>query len=411
MITSRMAAALLLAGLLTTTMQAQQTPRDPRWEPWLGCWSGAQADSTVPLTALCVIPTAGTSAVDIVQIADLQVVARKHIEADGERHATTHDDCTGWDRAEWSAEGRRLYLRSEQDCAGEPHRVMTAIMAMTSEGRWLSVESANEGARPTVRVQRYDAAPADLAMPEEVVMALADVPADRHAARLAAVAPIGPGDVIAANGRVDIIVLETWLSLAAGPVQFSGRQLVLLADSGVAPSTIDLLVALANPRVFAVATQQPASERIGGAGTYSSAFQPSPYGRDRFADPDSALRCSAYSGQWMIVPMEYRFERGRCGGYLYGRGYGWYDNQPMVQVVSGGGSSAPPPKGRAINGRGYTQGRQSDSTRPPDTNSGSGQSSGAGSQAAGATPGGYSGGSTTTPAPATSTERTAHPRP
>ena len=87
MITNRVVPiALVLAGLAINPARAQV--RDARWEPWLGCWSGAQGDSTVPMTALCVIPSAGRSAVDVVQIADLQVVGRRHIDADGERHAT-----------------------------------------------------------------------------------------------------------------------------------------------------------------------------------------------------------------------------------------------------------------------------------------------------------------------------------
>jgi hypothetical protein len=215
--------ALLMAGLVAPAAKAQQHGvRDPRWLPWLGCWATVQADTLASLTALCVIPAAGTSAVDIVVITDLRVVARSHIEASGEQRPSALGGCTGWERAEWSPEGRRVFLRAEHDCAGEPHRVTTAIMAMTSAGQWLAVQGASAEGRPSVRVQHYNAAAPDLAIPEEVVTALADSSADRHAARFAVAPPVGVAEVVAASHQVEPFVVESWLSIARGPSGSAG---------------------------------------------------------------------------------------------------------------------------------------------------------------------------------------------
>jgi hypothetical protein len=178
-----------------------------------------------------------------------------------------------------------------------------------------------------------------------------------------------------------------------------------------------VLVALANPLVFAVTATAPNPERIGTAGTFSTAFVSSPFmvGGDLFMDADSALRCQAlYNNMWMMGSVDSRYAVGRCGAYAYGPGSGWNQLQPEVQLVSRGGSAPTPPKGRAVNGQGYTTGRganagSSASTAPSSRGAASASESagGNGEHAAAASPGGgYSGGSSTG-----STDRTAKPRP
>src|SRR2546428_13904993 len=79
-----LASALLL--VVPTFADAQTAQIDARWQPWLGCWT--QVGSAVETLASpppagrlsCVVPTAGTSAVDIVTLADRRVVSREDIE-------------------------------------------------------------------------------------------------------------------------------------------------------------------------------------------------------------------------------------------------------------------------------------------------------------------------------------------
>lgn len=400
--------ALLLAGSFAPHAQAQ-TVGDPRWQSWLGCWTAVQNDTMMPATAVCVIPAAGTSAVDIVQIADLQVIARTHVDADGTPHPSVRDGCAGWDRAEWSPDGWRLFLHAEHECSGEVHRVTTAIMVMQGGGSWLTVLGANAAGRRSVQLRHYRMAPDDIAIPEEVVTALNDSLAAWRVARVADVSPVDPDEIIAASRQVDLLVLEAWLAETAGTVRYNGRQLVQLADSGVQASTIDLLVALANPGVFSVAARPPSRQWTGVTGSYGAAFLPFGYafGAGPLVDAGLARRCQAFYDMWLMTPADYRYNSEYCGTYGYGRGYGWYDNQPAVQVVAGG---AAPPSGRAVNGRGYTKGSDSGTRATPDVPSHSGgaeQSSAGSGQQAAASPGGYGSGSPTS----TPTERTAIPRP
>jgi len=396
--------ALLLAASFAPRAQAQA---DPRWRAWLGCWTMVQADSAAPGTAMCVVPATGTSAVDIVQIADLQVIARSHIDADASRHPSVRDNCGGWDRAEWSPDGWQLLLHAEHDCAGGEHRVTTAIMQMQGGGEWVTVLGANAAGRRSVQVQHYRMALGDLAIPEEVIVALDDSLAARPVVRVADVPTIGTAEIIAANQQVDLFVLEAWLATGADPVRFNGRQMVQLADGGVQPSTIDVLVGLANPGVFRVAARPPVREQIGGAGAPGAVFFPVGYprGAASYVYSDSAMRCNAFYNMWQMSPTEYRYTSAYCGGYRYGQGYGWYDQQPQVQVVAGSGAHAAP-SGRAVNGRGYTTGREQPD-RPSADRASSGTDTNTRQEGAAASPGGYGAGSPTS----TPTERTAIPRP
>src|SRR5436309_2402720 len=106
------AAALLGAG--AAPARGQNTAVDSRWLAYLGCWESIESAKSL----VCLVPAAGggTSAVDLVTITKGQVVTRERITPSGERVATRHDDCTGWQSADWSSTGARLFLRSADTC-------------------------------------------------------------------------------------------------------------------------------------------------------------------------------------------------------------------------------------------------------------------------------------------------------
>jgi len=402
---------LLLAAALAPNARAQ-TAVDPRWQPWLGCWMSALADTTTPATAMCVIPAAGVSAVDIVQIADLQVVARNHIDADGARHPGERNGCAGWDRAVWSPEGR-LLLRSEHECPGGEHRVITAVMAVTPGDEWLTVQGASVAGRRSVLVQHYRGASGDLALPEEVALTLTNSSAGRRAPRLTEAPAVGTAEIIAANQQVEVFTLEAWLAEAAGPVRFSGRQLVHLADGGVEGSTVDVLVALTHRGLFAIA--EPVEEHAAaGVPGPAGAFLPglyvpgrSGYGGGPFMDSDSAMRCQAFNNMWQTSFVGYSYMAGACGTYANS----WYYQRPQIDVQPLGASvvvgNGATPKGRAVNGSGYTRGASRAGTPPSGNTSTAGQTGSSTTEVGTASPGGYGAGSNTS----TSTGRTAAPRP
>src|SRR2546425_2937646 len=97
--------ALLLIG--ATTARAQDAPADPRWQAWLGCWEPTDAPPEAATQLVCVIPAAGTSAVEILTGLDGRIVAREHVQATvgGARVANTRNGCTGSGNAPRSPQG------------------------------------------------------------------------------------------------------------------------------------------------------------------------------------------------------------------------------------------------------------------------------------------------------------------
>ena len=327
-------AAALLGGR-TAPAWAQDAQADPRWLAFLGCWESSDAAGQW----LCVSPAAGASAVDLVTVVGGQVVSRERIAATGERLPSTRDGCTGWESAEWSAQGQRVYLRTEYACAGGVRRGATGLFAMLSRSEWLRVQGVTVSGKTGIRVLRYREPAADATLPEGVAVG---PPADAWAvsdARLAAAAPVGIGDVVDATGHVDGTVVEAWLAERGEPFALDAKQLVQLADSKVPERVIDLMVALSYPRAFQRRVDSRAALPMSGAG---AAFP------IRMRDP---LCYGPY-------PVNYLWSYD-CSPFGYSYGLGGYDGQfypgryPVIIVLQSNG----PPRahGRVVNGRGYTQ--------------------------------------------------------
>src|SRR2546425_3254952 len=171
--------ALLAGSLLlvvATTVRAQDTQADPRWQAWLGCWEPTDAPPEVATQLVCVIPATETSAVEILTVAEGRIVAREHVAATvgGERAAGSRNGCAGWESAEWSPQGQRVYLRSEYACSDGLRRSSSGLMAMSATGEWLDVQGvAFPGGQTGVRVKRYREAGAlsQSTLPEEIAAA------------------------------------------------------------------------------------------------------------------------------------------------------------------------------------------------------------------------------------------------
>ena len=151
----------VLAALLPPTAFGQAAP-DARWQPWLGCWTPVAAAEPMgfsidaPSPQVCVVPAAGPAAVDVVTFAGERLLFREHIEADGARHTSTRDGCSGWETAEWSNDGQRVYLASEFTCpSGGLTRRTSGLMATTASGEWLQLVGVTVKENTGVRVLRH----------------------------------------------------------------------------------------------------------------------------------------------------------------------------------------------------------------------------------------------------------------
>src|SRR5215213_6785797 len=257
--TKRCLAALGVALLAATSATAQQTRVGPKWQAWVGCWTasvpGASAFATPAEsgTIVCITPSAqGGDAVDVTTVGDGKVVSTQRIDASGADRPLEAKGCTGVRRASWSADERRLYLRSSSTCDGLKSST-SSILSMTATGEWLDVRGVSSYGDVNVRVARYRDAGIPSALPAEVASALRERGAGSETARIAAGTPIGTTGVIEASRAADSTVVAAWLLEREQRFALDAKTLVQLADAGVPGAVTDAMVAVSNPGAFHLA--------------------------------------------------------------------------------------------------------------------------------------------------------------
>ena len=373
--------ALVIGSLLGAgTAGAQAT--DPRWHPWLGCWNAGDARTSSSGGAtdgmVCFVPASGGPGVDVVVIDQGKVSHRDGLNPTGQRAPKTVENCPGWESAVWSVDDRRLLSRMEYTC-GKITMKGSNIFAMSSEGDWIEVRGTIVGANSTVRVVRYS--PTGVALAQATGAARSDsmpyviVPqkgVNSRYSRLAIGEPVDPDAVLDVVEHVDLPVAEAWLNELGQGFTLDARQLVHLADAGMPPKVIDLMVALSYPKQFAVRRAAP-DRTMTGAGAGAFDYGPS----QRYGN---ALDCG-----YGYLPTMYGFNLGDCYwgysryGYGYGQRYGYgsgygypgygypgygspgygyggyYWGQTPIVIVPAGPAASPQPRGQAVNGAGYTR--------------------------------------------------------
>lgn len=422
---ARLTAATLVAGFMlgAPAPASAETPKlAPGWQALLGCWEpvatarDAAPDST-RAHLVCVVPVAGGNAVDMVTVVDGRAVERERVDASGARVPLTRDDCSGWQSAEWSATGSRLYLRSELTCEGGLQRTSTGVISMPTPSEWVDVQSVTVGERKAVRALRYREARASVPRPAEVTEALGPRPFATSTARMAAAAPVSPADLLDVTRRLDAAAVEVWLVEQELAFVADAKQVVQFADAGVPASVIDMVVALSYPDRFSVSSAAPEERVSEPRSEVFDARRGSGYGVGRYDPFWDPYYGSRYDRRY-YSPYGYSQY-----GYGYGYGSGWYPGYRPVIIVEGpsqpGTTPVARPRGRIVNGRGYTRGDSvaspdvdrsrpapttRDRTRDTDSSTGSARGSSGGST-------GGSSGSTGSSGSSGSGERTAKRRP
>jgi hypothetical protein len=407
------AATLLAAGVTLAGAQstgAQASGADPRWRAWTGCWSPVGPEGVVPTGAAltCVVPAANGTGVERLGVAEGRVVSRDLITASGQRQPVRADGCDGWEEAQWSADGRRLHLRSSATCTSGVSRSATALLGFAPDGDWLEVRSASVGTGAGVRVTRYRQASPSASLPAEVTTALGSVRADEEV-RLALGGPVSTDEVADAVRLSDAAVVEAWLAARGQGFSLDARRLTALADRGVPARVIDVMVALSYPKVFALNPATGDQER--------RALATAQGGRQSAqANGPVAWLYDNPFGYGALGWNPYRLgafglNNGLYGNGLYGNGFyggGFFPGStPVVIVMRDPAAGGPSERARAVNGRGYTRGGRSSGTDSPGatprasaradgyssggSSSGRGSSSGSGSSSGGSSEGGGSG--------------------
>ena len=399
------AVALAMGLVAVNSASAQGANAGPRWQAWLGCWSSAapgqsygSAQFAPPV--VCIVPTSSSDVVEVATIADGKVIKRDSIDASGRDRALQAKSCEGTQVARWSADERRLYLKSASSCEGM-RTTGSSILAMTQSGEWIDVRGVSAGEGENVRVARYHDIGLPSAIPTEIASALRGRAMSSQAARIAAGAAIGTTAVKEATSSASAGVVEAWIMERAQRFALGANELVALADAGVSARVTDALVAVSYPDAFQVARADDRSAR-------DAEGEDVRYGRTIpvYLDPYYSPWGWGYS---RYGNSGYGYNGYGYGGYGYGGyGSGFYGGAPIIIVT--GTQAARGAGGQMVKGKGYTQGSSSGSSSGRENNPNAGSSSSTSSSS------GSSSGTSTTASPAPqhsqpAEQRTAKPRP
>lgn len=258
----------LTFGLLLTTAavaqaargpDAQGSPADPRWTPWLGCWSPQEdADAGTPPSQrrapdegrdvrVCVRADPDGDGVVVDTTVGARIVLTQTIVASATRRALAEPECEGWQQDEWSASGRGLYSRAELTCGREPRRTVAGLAWNTGDA-WLDIQMIDTAGRRNLRIRRY-------ARVEDPGVAAAPRGGSR---------PLGTSrpaltidEVRDASGRLPSALVEAALIETGSRFRLNGREMLALDRAGVPDRVLDLMVALSYPKHFVVERQVP----------------------------------------------------------------------------------------------------------------------------------------------------------
>jgi hypothetical protein len=366
---------LLLAAAAPARAQQPPPPQsppqaDPRWEAWLGCWEPVSgpakvAGDTTSAPLVCVIPSPGSVGVDVATVAGGRIVSRERIEATGEHRSVTREGCSGWESAEFSTEGQRVFLTAEYTCPGNLKRTTNELMAVTPNGEWLDVRGAAVRGLPEgVRVLRYRPAGGSAPVPSDLAWALQGSAMAVTTAREAAGAPPESEDVVEAAHQLAPSVVEAWLVEEGEGFALDGRRLAQLRGAGVPDRVIDVMVALSYPGVFAINLATRSAERRAPEQGYGDRRPPMyalGYGSPFGCYSPFAWDCYSPYG-WGYYSPYLSSPYGYYSPYGYWSGYGFYPSGGVVVVSGGGGQVAR--HGRMVIGKGYAPGAAGRTARP-----------------------------------------------
>jgi hypothetical protein len=338
-------AAVIALGAMVLPARAQEV--DDRWLPWLGCWLEVDTPADAPM--LCVVPEGeGVAAMAVTRAGPTQSSAWI---GDGVARPVATSGCTGEEATEFSSDGRRIYVRSQQTCEGEVERSTRSLIAMVDDDQWIYARAMDVAGRSVAYVKRYRPAPAARVEGAGMADRLAAVESRAEAvdaARLAASAPITVEALIEAHARTDAEAVRAWIAERGEPIRLDADRLVELADAGVPPEIIDVAIAVSFPERFAVA-REPQRNMIDDRRAFT------PWGYYGFFDP------FYYDPYFYNLGYRYPYY-----GYYgaWSRPYYGYNYGPTVVVVRPTDSDDGGGVGRVVKGRGYTRTTGSTVARP-----------------------------------------------
>jgi len=245
---------------------------DERWLPWMGCWQlweeqvdqAAEDGAEFPdRTIVCLTPADDGSGTRLTARSDSDVLVERTLVADGVRQALTEGDCTGWERREWSDDGRRLFTRGEIRCGGDEPRRMSGISLLANRSTWVDIQSVSVGDRGHMEIRRYNPA-RDAERSDDI--RLPATPGAIRDARQSIAGPLTIPSVREAAAKAESPVVEALLTETQPRLDLDSATLIELDDAGVDGKVIDVLVALAYPDRFVLERRRGGGRGSGGGG-------------------------------------------------------------------------------------------------------------------------------------------------
>lgn len=349
----------LMAGVQGAAAQ------DVRTLPFEGCWSPAGGSGP----DLCIERSA--DGLELLRVSEAGETGRE-IVALGAARDLEREGCTGTEWARFSNDGQRILVRSEYACEGGVERVESGILSLPARSgriggagfeQLLDVRSVTMGDESVAWVQRYRLKGARSGV---------DVNDMRlEVARRAAASEIGVDDVVDAADFVHPEAVQAWIAESGTGFDLDGETLVALADEGVAPEVLDVMIAVSHPEYFALAVdggvaeaervQQQGGVARGPLGGGAWGFSPWGWGGAGAFGWGPAFGWDPYFGGFGFNRFGWASRWGAFGRAGWGWGGGAWGGG--VVVVPGGGSGGSAATGgRVVNGRGYSRGRGGTST-------------------------------------------------
>ena len=344
-----------LAFVLAGTSWSAQDPMDPveadsRWQPWLGCWHlvaekvDSEDQSKVAEALVCLAPRNEGPGVEVTTLADGDVVLEETFIANGERNPVEEPGCQGWQSAEWSRDGRRLFLYSEMQCEGEGSRSVSGVSLMMPPATWLNIQMIRAGDLREIVIRRYVPADADRLAEAGLERGPVD-DLDTLMARLDASGPLKMTHVVEAIDKIDPEVVEAAIVETEARFDIDSKALVGLASYEVPPDIIDLMVAMSFPERFQVGRRGRVSEQRAGAGGGGT-------GSDLLGLGDTLYPYWSPTSYWNPYSYWNPFYVAAPFGYYsyYNSPYFWGQHYVLTRSVGVADSG-----GKVVKGQGYTR--------------------------------------------------------
>jgi hypothetical protein len=256
----RTAATLLVLPLLWAAPSELpalegQALQDSNWIAWFGCWEAEDSQASAEDQLLvCFEPLDDARGVEIRTLANGELLAVERVVADGSPVPSAEGGCEGDRTASWSADGARVFISSDLDCGAGVFRTSRGVMALAFDGtEWLEIHSVRAGDRePALGVRRFVPASADVMAEQGVEPYGADRRLAITTARAQASAPLSPAAVAELVHEVDAHVARALVAELGDPFDLDTRTLKGLADQGVPPEVLDVMVAVSFPDRFEI---------------------------------------------------------------------------------------------------------------------------------------------------------------